>query len=111
MVNNYTDERSQQIYCLVNKGRVMKMPFNGLTLLDHAVNASLVLSNVALVKQDKAGIITFEKNLDTFLVADKKSTQMNLILETLYRQKTDFLESDFEKLFLLSATALPTGAC
>ena len=71
MVNNYTDERSQQIYCLVNKGRVMKMPFNGMTLLDHAINASLVLSNVALVKQDKAGVITFEKNLDTFLQADK----------------------------------------
>ncbi len=99
MVNNYTDERSQQIYCLVNKGRVMKMPFNGLTLLDHAINASLVLLNVALVKQDKAGLITFEKNLDTFLQADKKPTQMNLILESLYKQKTDFLESDFEKLF------------
>jgi uncharacterized protein (DUF58 family) len=99
MVNNYTDERSQQIYCLINKGRVMKMPFNGMTLLDYAINASLVLSNVALVKQDKAGIITFEKNLDTFLPADKKPTQMNMVLETLYRQKTDFLESDFEKLF------------
>ncbi len=99
MVNNYTDERSQQIYCLINKGRVMKMPFQGMTLLDHAINASLVLSNVALVKQDKAGIITFEKNLDTFLAADKKAGQMNRILETLYRQKTDFLESDFEKLF------------
>src|SRR6187549_2637741 len=78
MVNNYTDERSQQIYCLINKGRVMKMPFNGMTLLDYAINASLVLSNVALVKQDKAGLITFEKNLDTFLLADKKPTQMNL---------------------------------
>lgn len=99
MVNNYTDERSQQIYCLINKGRVMKMPFDGLTLLDHAINASLVLSNVALVKQDKAGIITFEKNIDSFLQADKKPTQMNLVLETLYRQKTDYLESDFEKLF------------
>ena len=99
MVNNYTDERSQQIYCLINKGRVMKMPFGGMTLLDHAINASLVLSNVALVKQDKAGIITFEKNIDTFLPADKKPTQMSLVLETLYRQKTDFLESDFEKLF------------
>ena len=99
MVNNYTDERSQQIYCLINKGRVMKMPFQGMTLLDHAINASLVLSNVALVKQDKAGIITFEKSLDTFLAADKKAGQMNRILETLYRQKTDFLESDFEKLF------------
>jgi uncharacterized protein (DUF58 family) len=99
MVNNFTDERSQQIYCLINKGRVMKMPFNGLTLLDYAVNASLVLSNVALVKQDKAGLITFEKNLDTFLLADKKTTQMNLILESLYKQKTDFLEPDFEKLY------------
>jgi uncharacterized protein (DUF58 family) len=43
MVNNYTDERSQQVYCLINKGRVMKMPFHGMTLLDHAINASLVL--------------------------------------------------------------------
>ncbi|MES1214840.1 MAG: DUF58 domain-containing protein [Bacteroidota bacterium] len=99
MVNNYTDERSQQIYCLINKGRVMKMPFDGLTLLDHAINASLVLCNVALVKQDKAGLITFERNLDAFLPADKKPTQMNQILETLYKQKTEFLESDFEKLF------------
>jgi uncharacterized protein (DUF58 family) len=99
MVNNYTDERSQQIYCLINKGRVMKMPFHGLTLLDYAINASLVLSNVALVRQDKAGLITFEKNLDTFLLADKKPTQMNQVLETLYKQKTDFLEADFEKLF------------
>jgi len=99
MVNNYTDERSQQIYCLINKGRVMKMPFEEMTLLDYAINASLVLSNVALVKQDKAGIITFEKNIDTFLPADKKPTQMNLVLETLYKQKTEYLEPDFEKLF------------
>ena len=99
MVNNYTDERSQQIYCLINKGRVMKMPFNGLTLLDYSINAALVLCNVALVRQDKAGLITFEKNIDTFLPADKKPTQMNAVLETLYRQHTDYLEADFEKLF------------
>ena len=99
MVNNFTDERSQQIYCLINKGRVMKMPFHGMTLLDYAINAALVLSNVALVKQDKAGLITFEKNIDSFLLADKKPTQMNQVLEKLYRQKTDFLEPDFEKLF------------
>lgn len=99
MVNNYTDERSQQIYCLINKGRVMKMPFGGMTLLDYAINACLVLSNVALVKQDKAGLITFAENLDTFVPADKKPTQMNIVLETLYKQQTRFLEPDFEKLF------------
>ena len=99
MVNNYTDERSQQIYCIINKGRVMKMPFAGMTLLDYAINASLVLANVALVKQDKAGLITFAENLDAFVQADKKSTKMNLLLETLYRQETKYLEADFEKLF------------
>ena len=26
MVNNYMDERSQQVYCIIAKGRVMKMP-------------------------------------------------------------------------------------
>jgi uncharacterized protein (DUF58 family) len=99
MVNNYTDERSQQIYCVINKGRIMKMPFEGLTLLDYAINASLVLSSVALTKQDKAGLITFAENLDAFVQADKKPTQINKILETLYNQQTQYLEQDFEKLY------------
>lgn len=99
MINNFTDERSQQVYCLINKGRVMKMPFEGMTLLDHAINASLVLCNVALLKHDKAGLITFGGNQDSFLPADKKPIQMNLLQETLYNQQTYFLEPDFEKLY------------
>lgn len=99
MTNNFTDERSQQIYCLINKGRIMKMPFEGMTLLDYAINAALVLSNTALMRQDKAGVITFAENLDAFVAADKKPGQLNNILEVLYRQETDFLEPDFEKLF------------
>jgi len=106
MVNSYTDERSQQIYCVINKSRVMKMPFGGMTLLDHAINASLVLSNVALVKQDKAGLITFAENLDAFVPADKKTTQMSLILETLYKQQTRFLEPDFEKLYAVTRSRI-----
>jgi len=99
MVNNFIDERSQQIYCIINKGRIMKMPFDGMTLLDYAVNASLVLSNIALMRQDKAGLITFAENIDAFLPADKKPGQLNILIETLYKQETNFLEPDFEKLF------------
>ena len=99
MINNFTDERSQQIYCVINKGRTMKMPFQGMTLLDYAINAALVISNTALMKQDKAGLISFAENIDTFLPADKKPTQMNLLLEQLYKQQTAFLEPDLEKLF------------
>lgn len=99
MVNTYTDEKSQHIYCLVDKGRNMKMPFDGLTLLDHAINASLVVSNVALLKHDKAGLLTFSSKPESFLPADRKGMQMEMILENLYRQQTSFAESDFEALY------------
>ncbi len=101
MVNNYTDEKSQQVYCVIDKSRVMKMPFEELSLLDYSINASLVLCNVALVKQDKAGLITFAENIGTFLSAEKKASQMQAILEALYNQKTRYLESDFERLYIM----------
>lgn len=101
MVNNYTDEKSQQVYCVIDKSRVMKMPFEGLSLLDYSINAALVLSNVALMKQDKAGIISFAEKISSFLPAQKKLSQMQAVLEVLYNQKTRYLESDFEKLYIL----------
>jgi uncharacterized protein (DUF58 family) len=106
MVNNYTDERSQQVYCLIDKGRVMKMPFEGMTLLDYAINATLVLAKVALIKQDRAGVVTFAENIGHFLPADRKAAQMGSILETLYNQQTKFLESNFEKIYALVRTRI-----
>ena len=100
MVNNYTDEKSQQLYCVIDKSRVMKMPFEELSLLDYAINASLVLCNIALTKMDKAGLLTFSENIGSFLPADKKALQMQSILETLYNQKTRYLESDYERLYI-----------
>ena len=99
MVNQYQDEKSQPVYSVIDKGRVMKMPFDGLTLLDYAINASLVISNVALKKQDKAGIFTFSKKVENRVVAERRTSQMNLILEGLYNVKTDFFESDYSRLY------------
>jgi uncharacterized protein (DUF58 family) len=106
MVNNFTDEKSQQVYCLVDKGRVMKMPFNGMSLLDYAINATLVLSRVALVRQDKAGLLTFSDQIGTFLPAGRKSTQMSHILEILYNQQTRYQETDYEKLHAIVRTRI-----
>ena len=59
MVNQYQDEKSQQVFCILDMGRTMQMPFEGMTLLDYAINTSLVISNIAMHKHDKAGLITF----------------------------------------------------
>ena len=99
MINAYQDERSQPVYCLIDKGRVMQSPFEGLTLLDYAINASLVLSNIALMKQDRAGILTFSDHIGQLLPADRRSGHMLKILEVLYRQRTRFQETDYETLY------------
>ena len=63
MINHYVDEKAQQVYSIIDMGRTMKMPFEGMTLLDYSINASLVISNIALLKQDKAGIISFNNKV------------------------------------------------
>ena len=100
MVNQFQDEKSQNVYMVIDEGRVMKMPFNGLSLLDYAINATLVLSNVILKKQDKAGILAFSKKVENRVVAEKRQSQMQLIMENLYNVKTDFFESDFSRLYV-----------
>lgn len=99
MINEYQDERSQPIYCIIDKGRSMKMPFNQMTLLDHAINSALIFLSVALQKKDKAGLITFSNKIGSVVKADSKTFQMQLILENLYKQETRFFESDFERLY------------
>lgn len=100
MVNNYQDEKSQQVYCLIDKSRVMQMPFEGLSLLDYAINATLALSNIIVKKGDRAGMITFQHKVSTVIPASKRNKQMQLIQESLYNQKTAYKEADYSRLFV-----------
>ena len=99
MVNQFQDERSQNVYMAIDKGRVMKMPFNGLSLLDYAINATLVLSNVILKKGDKAGMFSFSKKVENRVAAERRSGQIQKVLESLYNVTTDYFESDFGRLY------------
>ncbi|MEM6647803.1 MAG: DUF58 domain-containing protein [Bacteroidota bacterium] len=98
-VNQYREERGQSVYALLDMGRVMKMPFEGLTLLDYSINAALVLSNIAIMKHDRAGLITFSHEMGPMVPASKRNQQMRVIQETLYNLDTQFLESDYEALY------------
>ncbi len=100
MTNHYIDEKSQQVYCVLDKGRLMKMPFEGLSLLDYAINSILVLQSTCMQKQDKVGLISFSNTLDTVIAAERKAGQSQLIMQALYKEETKFKEADFEMLYL-----------
>lgn len=100
MVNQYQDEKSQPVYLLIDKGRSMQMPFDGMSLLDYAVNSTLALSNIVIRKQDRAGMFTFSKKVEDRIPADRQAGQMRKIMNALYRIETDFFESDFNRLYV-----------
>lgn len=100
MVNQYQDEKAQQVFSLIDTGRVMKMPFEGLSLLDYAINASLVISSIAMRKEDRAGLLTFSNKPQDFVRASRQRGHMQHILQALYAQGTDYKETDFEALYM-----------
>ncbi len=103
MINQYREEKSQQIYCVIDAGRTMKSPFEGMTLLDYAINATLVLSDVAVVKNDKAGMMVFSDHIHTLLPCNNRRSHVGSVMEHLFNARTDFSESSFE---LMTATLI-----
>ena len=100
MVNQFEEEKAQQIYSILDASRSMHMPFNGLSLLDYSVNTALVISNIALNKQDKTGLLSFSDRIDTVIRADKGKGHLRKILEGLYKQQERSLEANYELLYL-----------
>jgi uncharacterized protein (DUF58 family) len=99
MVNTYREEMSQSVFCIIDKGRLMRMPFEGITLLDYSINAALMFSYVALQKDDKAGLITFAEKVYDVVLPTRNRRHFHQIIETLYNQQTQFLESNFAALY------------
>ncbi|EAZ80422.2 hypothetical protein ALPR1_05850 [Algoriphagus machipongonensis] len=99
MTNHFQEEKSQPVYSIIDLGRVMKMPFAGLSLLDYAINSSLAFTNIALKNGDKAGLATFSNQIGPTCEANRRPAQLMSVMELLYNVKTGYPESDFGKLY------------
>lgn len=108
MVNQYQAQRSQSVYSIIDKSRAMEHEFEGLTLLDHAVNSALVFSNIALRKGDKVGLFTFADKMGARLPAHSGGRHLQRILDSLYAQKTNFLEANYPLLYQTIQRRIPS---
>ncbi|KAB2878311.1 DUF58 domain-containing protein [bacterium] len=99
ITTQYQVERSQNVMILIDAGRLMGGVSMGLSKLDHAINAALVLSDIAIKKNDNVGILVFSKTVQSFLAPKKTRTQLSFIAERLYNVKSELVESDYASAF------------
>lgn len=97
-VNVYQQERSIQVFSIIDKGRMMQQSAYGLTFFEYAINAALAISYVSIKKEDKAGLSTFDKEMGTFLPANRQGSHMQKMMEALYHEQTIYEESDYSAL-------------
>ena len=103
-VKDFQTSQSQRLIFLLDCGRLMTNESAGLSLLDHALNAALMLSFVALRQGDSVGMICFSDRVRSFVPPKGGMNQMNQLLHASFDRFPELVESRYDLAFMQLAT-------
>lgn len=99
-VREFQTSQSQRIMFMIDCGRMMTNEADGISLLDHAFNAMLMLSFVALRQGDSVGAIAFSDRVHKYVPPKSGANQMNHLLHASYDQFPQLVESRYDEAFM-----------
>ena len=99
-VKDFQTSQSQRLIFMVDCGRMMTNRSSGISLLDHALNAMLMLSYVALRQGDSVGMMAFSNQIHSFVPPKGGMEQMNRLLHASFDRFPDLVESRYDQAFL-----------
>ncbi len=97
MTRNFETERSQNILIVLDCGRLMLPQVDQLSRLDHAINASLLLSYVAMKQGDYIGLVAFSDKVESYVPPVKGRAALARMNEALYRLEAVPREPDYDR--------------
>lgn len=99
-VKDFQVNQSQRVLLMIDCGRMMTGTAAGISLLDHALNAALMLSYVALVKGDSVGLVCFADEIQRFVPPRGGMNQMNRMLHAVFDRFPSMVESRYDEAFV-----------
>ncbi len=99
-VRQFQSDQSQRIIFLLDCGRMMTNQRDGYSLLDHALNAMLMMAYVALVQGDEVGLLCFSDKVHRFIPPQGGGSQMNRLIRASFDQFPRLVESRYDEAFL-----------
>ena len=100
ITREYQVSRNQNIFFMIDCGRPMAGESDKLSNLDHALNATLMLSYLALDLGDNVGLMAFDQTVHTFMPVGSGMRRKNAVLHALYNLHVSEQEADYEQAFL-----------
>jgi uncharacterized protein (DUF58 family) len=95
ITRQYQAERNQTLLLLIDAGRMMVARADGMTRVDYAINAALMLAHVAQQMGDTVGLLVFSDRIQTFVPPARGAAQAERMLEELYALEADLVEPDY----------------
>lgn len=97
ITRTYETERSQNVLLVVDCGRLMTTQVDRLSRLDYAINASLLLTYVAMKQGDYVGMVAFSDRIEGYVPPVKGRAAMSRMNEALYRLEARLREPNYEQ--------------
>lgn len=99
VVMEYEMEKNQNVFLMIDTGRLMGLDVFDLSKLDHALRAALVLSGVCSLKGDNVGLLCFSGEVNGYLPPAHGRRQLTMAMDMLYNLEPSEDESDYSKAF------------
>lgn len=99
-VRQFQSDQSQRLIFMLDCGRMMTNQRDGYSLLDHALNAALMMAYVALQQGDAVGMICFSDRVHAYIPPRGGASQMNRLLQAGFDQFPRMVESRYDLAFL-----------
>ena len=106
-VRDYQANQSQQIIFMIDCGRMMTGTHEKIAIIDHAINAMLMLSYIALRQGDSVGLITFSNEVHNFTPPKSGVKHINRLLHATFDQSANHVESRYDQAFLYLRNKCP----
>jgi uncharacterized protein (DUF58 family) len=105
-VRDYQTNQSQRVLLLVDAGRMLTSTAAGAdgvtrSLLDHAIDAALLLAWVAARQNDTVGLLAYADGIKRWVPPRGGPRQVTAIIHALHDLQADMVESRHEEAFLL----------
>ncbi len=99
-VRQFQSDQSQRLIFLLDCGRMMTNERAGYSLLDHSLNAALMLAYVALHQGDSVGMLCFSDKIHAYIPPRGGKNQMNRLIQAGFDQFPRLVESRYDEAFL-----------
>ena len=100
----FQNDQSQRVIFLLDCGRMMTNERDGYSLLDHALNSTLMMAYVALSQGDAVGMLCFSDKIHSYIPPRGGSSQMNRLIQAGFDQFPRLVESRYDQAFLYLST-------